>query len=247
MKMPFRFTLSIALTSLLVACGSTPSERIGRNYVNTNASSAIEDLPKIGVEMTTELGESLVQKVRKYSAPAVELSERVEFPTSNLGKSFTLTLLPGQYIRSGKDETGTFYEANKKNLLTGGKQFDSDVTGGIYANDSDLSKADVWLKATSTTAKVLNFPSPPLSLKRTLAEWQDDLSFKRELVYAGLSQNIITIQYREFKNDFARPAFSQDLRYDLNESKVIGYKGARFEVVRATNQGLTYKVLKYLD
>jgi hypothetical protein len=45
----------------------------------------------------------------------------------------------------------------------------------------------------------------------------------------------------------ARPAFSQELKYDLAQGTAIGYKGARFEVIRANNTGISYKVLKSLD
>ena len=66
-------------------------------------------------------------------------------------------------------------------------------------------------------------------------------------MYTGIAQNVVSILYREFKDDTARPAFSQDLKYDLSESNVVGYRGARFEIIKATNQGLTYKTLKQLD
>ena len=77
-------------------------------------------------------------------------------------------------------------------------------------------------------------------------EWRAD-SFKRELVYSGVSQNTISILYREFSDNMARPAFSQDLKYDLSQGKEIGFKGARFEVTKASNTGIVYKVLKALD
>lgn len=70
---------------------------------------------------------------------------------------------------------------------------------------------------------------------------------KKELIYTGVSKNIISILYREYQNDMARPAFSQELKYDLGEGRVIGFKGARFEVLKATNLGITYRVLKHLD
>ena len=56
--------------------------------------------------------------------------------------------------------------------------------------------------------------------------------------------NKINIGYREFSSNSARPAFNNDVEYDLNESKQIGYKGALLEVIKATNQDITYKVLK---
>jgi hypothetical protein len=36
----------------------------------------------------------------------------------------------------------------------------------------------------------------------------------------------------------ARPAFNNDVEYDLSESKLIGYKGAQFEVIEASNRAL---------
>mgnify|MGYP001043013533 CR=1 FL=1 len=49
--------------------------------------------------------------------------------------------------------------------------------------------------------------------------------------------------YREYINDMARPAFNQELQYDLNESNIIGFKGLRIEVILATNTKIEYKVL----
>ena len=42
----------------------------------------------------------------------------------------------------------------------------------------------------------------------------------------------------------ARPSFSNDIEYDLSDSKQIGYKGALIEVTDANNQDIKYKVLK---
>jgi hypothetical protein len=66
---------------------------------------------------------------------------------------------------------------------------------------------------------------------------------EKQLIYNGKSGNTIKFSYREFINDTARPAFSQDLQYDLSESNVIGFKGMRIEVIKATNTNITYKIL----
>ncbi|MFT5848467.1 MAG: hypothetical protein ACI902_002540 [Psychroserpens sp.] len=44
-----------------------------------------------------------------------------------------------------------------------------------------------------------------------------------------------------------RPAFNQDLSYDLNEGKIIGFKGLRIEVINTSNIGIEYKVQKYFE
>ena len=68
-------------------------------------------------------------------------------------------------------------------------------------------------------------------------------SFQQTLLYNGKIGNKITLAYREFSSGIARPAFSNNVDYDLAESPIVGYKGARLEVVKATNTELTYRVL----
>ena len=51
-------------------------------------------------------------------------------------------------------------------------------------------------------------------------------------------------QQEKFSDDFIRPGFTQEAQYDLATDPVIGFKGARIEVLEATNTRLRYKVLK---
>lgn len=71
--------------------------------------------------------------------------------------------------------------------------------------------------------------------------------FQSELVYTGRSQNTVTVLYREYANDLARPAFTQELRYDLAEPGEVGFRGARFEIVKATNTEITFRVIRPLS
>jgi len=69
--------------------------------------------------------------------------------------------------------------------------------------------------------------------------------FKQEFIYNGKVGNGIKFVYREFADDFARPAFTQELQYDLSESKIIGFRGLRLEVLKATNTDIDFKVISY--
>lgn len=70
-----------------------------------------------------------------------------------------------------------------------------------------------------------------------------DQSFKAQLIYSGISGNTLKASYREFSDDYARPAFSQELQYSLDESRTIAYKSIRIEVLKATNSLIDFKVL----
>jgi hypothetical protein len=77
-------------------------------------------------------------------------------------------------------------------------------------------------------------------------DWSDT-SFKRELIYTGAIKGVVTFVYKEFRNDYARPAFTQEIKFDLSEGSTVGYKGARFEILEANNSGIRYKVTKPLS
>lgn len=68
-------------------------------------------------------------------------------------------------------------------------------------------------------------------------------SFQQTLLYSGRVGDKINISYREFSGNVARPAFSNDVEYDLGSSTELAYRGARIEVIEATNSSITYRVL----
>lgn len=72
-------------------------------------------------------------------------------------------------------------------------------------------------------------------------------SFQNTLIYSGRIGDKITLGYREFQRNVARPAFNNDVTYDLSESMILGYKGARLEVLHASNTEISYKVLAGFD
>ena len=68
-------------------------------------------------------------------------------------------------------------------------------------------------------------------------------SFKEELIYTGRSGNTLHISYREYKQDFARPAFFQELRYDMWQSRKVVFKQYKLKIINATNEYIKFVVL----
>jgi hypothetical protein len=67
-------------------------------------------------------------------------------------------------------------------------------------------------------------------------------SLKKELLYNGKSGKTIKVTYREFVDSMARPAFYQNLEYDLAESRDIGFRDIRITVIEATNSFIRFVV-----
>jgi hypothetical protein len=237
-------SLALSVALVMSGCGTViKSEHLIRSFTPMYHSPSISDYPAIGEVKTVEVGESLVGKDKQTSIPAIDIEQAIVLPAENLGKKFTITMLPGRYIESGKDGVGKFYQAKEGKALVDNAPLA--YKSGIYVKDDNPKDTEFY--ANSNQSKPISYPRGDIPFTRSVHQTRDELSFKKELVYTGISQNVVSILYREFNNDMARPAFSQDLKYDLSESKVVGYRGARFEIIKATNQGLTYKTLKQLD
>jgi len=227
------------------ATTATVSKNLKRTYTPTYYTPSTSDYPAIGEIKTVEVGESLVWKDKQTTIPAIDIEQAIEHPAENIGLHFTLTLLPGRYVEKGKDAFGKFYEGKKGCLLQDGKPFTVPHEAGIYVTNLDPKKTEIY--ALPATLTPLSYEKDGIPFIRAHHQERNELSLKKELVYTGVSKNVVSILYREFKDDIARPAFSQEIKYDLSEGKIVGYRGARFEIIKATNQGLTYKTLKQLD
>ena len=68
-------------------------------------------------------------------------------------------------------------------------------------------------------------------------------NYVQELIYNGRVDNNLKFVYREFSGDMIRPAFSQTVQYDYNESKFISFKELTLEIVEANNQIIKYKLI----
>lgn len=67
---------------------------------------------------------------------------------------------------------------------------------------------------------------------------------KKELLYNGNYKGELKIQYREYLNDFARPAFYQDISYELQHGdNEVHIKGVKLLIYGQEKNKIHYKVL----
>lgn len=196
-----------------------------------------------------------------YRAESVNLSEP---PLNSVNTAFVGDVL----LRQGKyREHEAIYLPNKVDI-----SWSYDLQRGLYLKQGEDHKVETYLPggsepgrieksglADSWKALVADKRKPTLCVVTALntAVCKDDVTFERRttpilsddtfqqtLIYSGRVGNKINIGYREFSNNLARPAFNNDVEYDMNESRIIGYKGARIEVLSATNEKIEYRVLQ---
>lgn len=78
-----------------------------------------------------------------------------------------------------------------------------------------------------------------------LVDWQESnrsSGYSRELIYQGRDGDNLKLFYREFNDDFRRPAYDQEVQYDLSESDYVQFKGLTIRIVEANNEYLTFEI-----
>ncbi len=187
------------------------------------------NLPELNTTQTAEIGLSLVSKEEGYKYKALRI------------------------LKATKIKTGYILKDVKE--------------GEVFINDSYTSNYDLYSHVENLTYGIalpksggpaITFyrsgMTPTFNKEKTTLEYKQELIplskkeyLKQDFIYNGKVGNAIKFTYREYVNDLARPAFTQDLQYDLSESQIIGFRGLRIEVLSATNIKIDYKVLAYFS
>lgn len=168
------------------------------------------------------------------------------FPPLNQG---AVRSIGDPLIEQGSSQVGPQIEfpqditIGKKQIAKGQYPYNAENATGIWFYKGDnffyLNKADNRICIDGKDCIKVDFSMGKAPIPGT---FQFD-SLQQTLLYNGKIGNRITLAYRELQNNIARPAFSNSVEYDLSESNVIGYKGARLEIVKATNTEITYRIL----
>ena len=70
-------------------------------------------------------------------------------------------------------------------------------------------------------------------------------SFIRELIFSGYINSKIRVTYREFVESTSQPALVVDTEHEISQlPTLIGFKGARIEILEVTNLQIKYQVLQ---
>ncbi len=225
-------TLFASVAIFLAGCASVPN-----NYapVTTQISE-----PAINAITSAALGE---QMLRQGTAT---LTQGVFVPQQNNISGFILS--PGFYPKSGEDRENIFtsFDTRNNGFGSGFISLQGGLFGqAIYPQAIRFNKNKQETCVMSPNIYGMMQPTCDTEYPYQLAErpFRSVNDFQQTLIYSGRVGDKIKISYREFSNDLARSAFTNDAEYDLSTSNIIAYKGARLEVLEADNEKITYRVL----
>lgn len=245
MRISRAFVVSISIICLLNACATgpkLPNERFQKLETEHKRIS----VPEVDSVATVEIGTSMISSYDGKIVESIIVNEPYKVSGVNYnGFNFIVDLQPGNFRIEGFGADGTYYSCGSLDFFVVFAGASTPVQGGIYVPNSDPVKTDFWWYS-GYGGPAYRSPAPGIKFsKGTKTEIAREF-LRRELVYAGISGSSVQVTYKEFVNDIARPAFTQELKYDLSQSKVIGFQGARFEVISASNTDITFKVISHM-
>jgi hypothetical protein len=186
--------------------------------------------PELNKSFIIEIGESLIENELSQNYDAIILDEDLKPESYYVDKKFRSG---DMLIKTGESIDYYLYEEIKS-------QNQNINVFGIALGKGNKENM-MYSTSNSHSIKLLKLKND-VKYKKNDYKISNDYYFKQVFIYNGKVGNGVKFIYREFINNIARPAFQQDLQYDLLESNIIGFKGLRIEIINVTNTSIEYKI-----
>ena len=146
------------------------------------------------------------------------------------------TFTAGEYEKTGDDGTYAFY--NERPFKGKVKiNFPCDPTQGVRYSAQEQKICAITVFGIASCA-----PAPPENVIKSTMKTG---AFMRELIFTGYINSKLRMTYREFIESTSQPALIVDMEHEIAQlPTLIGYKGARLEVLEVTSLQIKSQVLQ---
>ena len=213
----------------VTSCSSIPTQLI-------SFDQKIIKVPELGIATNQELGDTLMEYTVVSSSPSWEITSEWITKKNMVGVYFVIQpqiLKPLTVDINGIKSYGISKISGFGGLTPNGPM---NITSKVTYTDKGLC---LLLNPNECLADYI-VPANYIDLSQP--------NVKQQLIYNGRLGDYVKFLYREVSEGaYLRQPFTQEIQYDLNEGKIIGFKGARIEILSATNRQIDYKVLQHFS
>jgi len=223
-------TIAILIILLLSGCSTL------RVNEQSQFSEKVGRIPNIGEKASAPVGGVIYQQYRYISKTGYRLSDSLN-ARFKIGK---IIVSAGDFLRKADIDGKTVYCTEKLayyDLLAGPTSIVCFIDSKQSGTFDRITAAPglIWLESELQT---------PVRYEKSEQITQRSDSFKYELIYEGVSNKSLRLAYREYNNDFARPAFFQSVSYDMASlPATITFRSVRIAVGSANNESIKYRIL----
>lgn len=226
----FRYVCGTLLALVLSGCVS--AQRIG-------VSQTLVDRPSLNETAGVDLGGMVLEKARYKVFDALISSNDIVYGTGPLG--VTITIPAGVLLAEQRDSNSVYYFSNRtiaRDPLLG------EVPGWRSVAAIGIRNGDVHTArgVTLPWGESFSLDSPPM-LQMTQVSVFDATGFRQQIVYGGRSGDTLRFQYRESSGSATQSPVNQDIEWNLSDGMIVAFRGARIQIVDATNAHLVYQVI----
>jgi hypothetical protein len=221
---------------LLTGCASTLST------APTTTQKVGED-PPLNITVTKSVGDVIYATFNYEQATGARLQAPVKIDVL----AAQATIPDRSFLESFKDSAAAAAYCTKDLALS--VTFNGPMSRVCLADMDSNGKFDSWRApegppARRSWAKLVN--EVPFVIEGETSATTG--GFRYELIYQGIAGNVVSLLYREYINDLARPAFQQDLSYTLSSDgpTEVSFRGTKIRVHSADNNSIKYEVLSGL-
>lgn len=238
MKKIIYVVVSVVVMCLLVGCATSikftkadpdykDETKISKNYILNVEQEVTLGNPIISFETNSYRHNQRYKVIKNITTPSIDL----------VGTAWDLK--EGDLFRkcgvTGSNIIIKSVDDNIKIYNTSTLGIEIDTNGYVQRGFINVDKSEIPKQYGQWTKERLFEP--------TTETFGGSSPFRKELVYVGKDGSNIKVQYREFKDNMIRDAFSLDLRFNLDEEEIIAYKNFKIKVIKATNSTIKYIVL----
>jgi len=219
-----KLIICLASSILLSACAS---------IVPVASKTETVRNPELNVKQTQELGNTLVSYILSTSKPSIQIptgpirkngqvfETQILKPLGTIGDRFSKYII--EHPPSGYDWRDICFDNQHSSFFLPNTLGVCDSIGSSISSQESID-------IKHATYVDLAYPQ-----------------VRQELIYNGKSGNTVKFMYREMSGGYLRSPFTQEIQYDLEAGSIIGFKGARIEIEKSTNQIIEYRILRYFD
>tara|TARA_Y100001935_G_C17290390_1_gene502959 strand:+ start:761 stop:1453 length:693 start_codon:yes stop_codon:yes gene_type:complete len=184
-------------------------------------------IPELNQESSTDVGSTIYTEFDYQEIETIRLTESVKSSMADIPANTSLTAMT-------MDGVLVYQPYGTVNF-----------PGILLSDQNEDGKLDRIKDISSMNSSWRNL-QPEVAYEEAESIPTQSGGFKLELVYQGLTDNQIKVLYREYNNNIARPAFTQNVEYELDNDgeSLIAFKGARIEVLEASSTEIKYRVIK---
>lgn len=196
--------------------------------------------PAIGMEAKVTVGESLLRAGVLTTITRSKARLKAD-ATGSMDMGYQMKAAAGTELTVKRRVENGFTLACLDLLGISGKVISClvDRTGTRVFDSSTFAVRDKYFP--------LDKPVPYTVQPGEVEQVENQPDFHVDALYQGLAKGVIKISFREFKGGLARPAFTQDVNYELEAdgTGLVAFRNIRIKVLKATGTELRYIVERF--